>query len=44
MGVQHLNLVGFPPQVLVIEQKNEDGVWPRQASHSKSVKKLFLKI
>uniref|UniRef100_A0A674MNI1 Ubiquitin carboxyl-terminal hydrolase n=1 Tax=Takifugu rubripes TaxID=31033 RepID=A0A674MNI1_TAKRU len=26
----------FHGQVLVIEQKNEDGTWPRQASHSKS--------
>ncbi|XP_077582894.1 ubiquitin carboxyl-terminal hydrolase 4 isoform X1 [Stigmatopora nigra] len=26
----------FPGQVLVIERKNEDGTWPRQASHSKS--------
>lgn len=23
------------PQVLVIERKNEDGTWPRQASHPK---------
>ncbi|MBN3302087.1 UBP4 hydrolase, partial [Amia calva] len=26
----------FQGQVLVIEQKNEDGTWPRQASHPKS--------
>lgn len=26
----------FQGQVLVIERKNEDGTWPRQASHSKS--------
>lgn len=27
----------FCPQVLVIERKNEDGTWPRQASHPKCV-------